>query len=358
MDAHQETCTVALEELANDDTRPKAHDRQLEGEIDIKVTAPYPSLRPLIVLMKAFGLFYHGSNTTKNILNVILSFIYQVILITFNTCMMVNNILIVPGFYSSSQLLRAVASTILSIMIYIQSICFYITRYSCSSCFVDFLSKCKDFKLQTKRQRGIVIAIMTLLSAFYLSVFLGSSLRNFLNPMMELYEMKDISVLPIPSTEISIGLHNTRLSLIILHGSFAGNLLLQQYCIVCLFLILEFKSWNKTFSQLIAKDGAFSGRLEEYRMQFVNLADLVDRASSFLSPYPAIMLSLNVPTLCFIFYLLTKETLEPIELTGSLSTLIYTCLSLSLVFIAGCLLNHEKLCMHLEKLCMHIGPCI
>ena len=339
MDAHQETCTVALDELANDDTRPNAHDRQMEGDVDIKETVLYPSLRPLIFLMKSFGVFYHGSYIT-NRLNVILSSIYPVVLITLNIYMIVNNILIVPRFYIPSHLLRAVAFTILSMIINIQSTCFYITRYSCSSCFVDFLLKCKDFKLQTKRQRGIVIAIMTLLSAFYLSVFLGSSLINFLNPMMDMYGMKDISVLPIPSTEISIGLHHTILSMIILHGSFAGNLLLQQYCIVCLFLILEFKSWNKTFSQLIAKDGAFSGSLEEYRMQFVNLADLVDRASSFLSPYPAVMLSLNVPTLCFIFYLLTTETLAPIELTGSLSTLIYTCLSMSLVFIAGCLLNH------------------
>ena len=41
MDAHQETCTVALEELANDDTRPKAHDRQMEGDVDIKETVLY-----------------------------------------------------------------------------------------------------------------------------------------------------------------------------------------------------------------------------------------------------------------------------------------------------------------------------
>ena len=341
MDAHQETCTVALEELANHDTRPQSHDRQLEGNVDIKDTALYPSLRPLILLMKAFGLFYHGSKTTRNRLKMILSSIYPVVLIALNVYVIANNILLVTGFDSKLQLLRTVAFIILSIIIYPQSTCFYITRYSCSGCFVDFLLKCKGFKLQTKTQRGIVIAIMTLLSALHLSVFLWSLLSYFLHPMMKMYRMKDISVLPIASTEISIGFHHGILFLIILHGSFAGNLLLQQYCIVCSLLIIEFKSWNRTFSQRIGEDGAFSGSLEENRIKFVKLADLVDRASTFLSPYPAILLSLTVPTLCFLLYLLTKETLAPIELTGSLSTLIYTCLSLSLVFIAGCLLNHE-----------------
>ena len=341
MDARQEVCTVALEELTNEDTKPHAQHEQVKGYVDIQDTALYPPLQPLIFLMKAFGLFYHGSNSRKRRWKMIVSSIYPLILITFNVYVIVNNILLVHGFYSKLQLLRAVAFTILSVVMNIQSTCFYMTRYSCSGCFVDFLSKCKDFKLQTKTQRGIVILIMALLSVLCLSIFLCSSLINFLNPMIKMYGMKDISVLPIPSTEISVGFHHGILSFVVLHGLFAGNILLQQYCIVCSFLFIEFKSWNRKFSLHISDDGAFNGCLEEYRVQFVKLADLVDRASSFLSPYPAILLSLTVPTLCLILYLLTKETLAPKELIGSLSTLANTCLSLSLVFIAGCLLNRE-----------------
>ena len=141
---------------------------------------------------------------------------------------------------------------------------------------------------------------MTLLSALCLIIFLRSLLSIFLNPMTKLYGMKDISVLPIPSTELSVGFHLGTLSLIALHGLFAGYLLLQQYCIICSFLIIEFKSWNRTFSQCIAEDSSFSGSLEEYRREFVKLANLVDRASTFLSSYPAIVMSFTVPTVCFI----------------------------------------------------------
>ena len=341
MDVRLESCTVALEELTDEDTRPYAQHRQMEGCADFKDSALYPSLRPLILLMKAFGLFHHGSNKGKRRLNVILLSIYPAVLITFNVYVIVNNTLLVPGLTGKLQLLRAVAFTLLSFIINIQSICFYMTSYSCSGCFVDFLFKCKDFKLQNKTQRGIVIVTITLLSALCLSIFLWSLLSVFLNPMIKQYEMKHISVLPIPSTEISVGFHLGTITLIALHGLFAGNILLQQYCIICSFLIIEFKSWNRMFSQDISEDGSFSGSLGEYCIQFVKLADLVDRASSFLYPYPAILLSLTVPTLCFILYLITKETLTTTELTGSLSTLTYTCLSLCLVFIAGCLLNHE-----------------
>ena len=335
-----ETCTIQLEENPNENTEQKKHG-SVEEFVDFKDTALYQQLRPLILLMKVFGLFHHGSKIRKCSWKNIASSIYSMVLIIFNIYVIVNNLLIIRRFISTQPLLKLIAFTIFAFVINIQSICFYITRFSCSSCFVDFLYKYKGFRSQTKRQRYIVIVIMTLCSVIVIGVSLWSVLSVYLRPHMEFLTMKDISILPLPSTKVWIAIHLSIPPLTVVHGMFAGNLLLQQYCIICAFLIIEIKSWNTSFSQSITEDGSFTGSLEDYRLQYVRLIGLIEKAATFLSPYPAVILSFTVPTLCFTIYLVTKGTLEPNELLTSMATLIYISLCMCAVFIAGCLLNGE-----------------
>ena len=338
MAAHEEMCTIELEEISNENTEQKKHGN-VEEFVDLKDTALYQPLLPLILMMKAFGLFPLVSKCRKCSWKTIASSLYPVTWIFFNIFVIVNNLQVFPRLTSTQPLLKVIALTILSIVINIQSVCFYISGFSCSSCFVDFLYKYKGFRSHTKRQRYIVIVIMTLFIGIDIGAFLWSTLSVYLSPHMAFLRLKDISILPLPSTKGWIAFHHSIVCLIAFHGTFAGNLLLQQYCIICAFLIIEIKSWNTSFSQNITEDGSFTGCLENYRLQYARLIGLIEKADMFLSPYTAVILSFTVPTLCFIVYLVTNGTLGPNDVFASMAPLTYISLCMCVVFTFGCLLN-------------------
>ena len=338
MATQEEMCTTQLEEISNENTEQKKHG-DIEELVDFKDTALNQLLRPLILLMKVFGIFYYGPKSRKCSWKSVASSIYPMAFITFNSFVIVNNLLVITRL--TQPLLKVLALTIFSIGINMQSICFYITRFSCSNYFVDFLYKYKGFRSHTKRQRYIVIVIMTLFIVIDMSVFLWTVLSVYLSPPMELLTMKDISILPLPSTKVWIAFYHSIVSFIDFHGTFAGNLLLQQYCIICAFLIIEIKYWNTSFSQNVTEDGSFTGSLENYRLQYARLISLIEKADMFLSSYTAVIMSFTVPTLCFIIYLVTNGTLGSNDLFASMASLTYISVCLCVVFTAGCLLNGE-----------------
>ena len=339
MNTPEDLHTGEQETIANSVRQEEGNAQSISGE-NINNTALYHPLRPLTYLMEAFGLFSYQTKGRKcNHWKTCISIVYFIVLITLNVYQIYNAKhlgKILPGTQDS---LRSTGIEIVSIIPYVQNICLYITSVRCSSPFVHFLLNFNTLGTHAKRHRTIVIAIITVFPIVIIVPLLWSTISNILNPFVQSLDMDALTALPLPSTPSWKTFHHVTTVLVVMHGYYAGNLLLQQNCIVCCFYIIEIRAWNRSLFRSIRKDGSFAGSLEQFRLQFAELAGSIEQANDFLSPFVAITLCITVPATCFVLYLLIQGTLLPLELSGSVAWLATSCLTLCLVFIAGCLLN-------------------
>ena len=122
--------------------------------------------------------------------------------------------------------------------------------------------------------------------------------------------------------------------------STAVYILLIELCIVISFvLVKEFQEWNGHFREIISISGTFLGNLENERLRFEELVDLMSEAENLLSSTFAVMLAVNTPILCFACFSYLAGIMNPTEATGLAMALVVTLVTLASVCICGCMVN-------------------
>ena len=115
---------------------------------------------------------------------------------------------------------------------------------------------------------------------------------------------------------------------------------LIELCIIISFvLVKEFQEWNIHIRESISKSGTFLGNLENERLRFEELVDLMSEAENLLSSTFAVMLAVNTPILCFACFSYLAGIMNPTEATVLAMAFVVTLVTLASVCICGCMVN-------------------
>ena len=311
-----------------------SHRVDIGSNCHLEDTILFKPLRPLIALLKICGFYHHNAGKGHCTSYLI---VYSIMTCFLNGFFVVNNGGIRILQMADSIKLEQVTFLITDSLFHIQNMMFYLqsSKY-CALC-TKFLMDFHTYRKHTERSRltGIVYALVVLSMVFVISIILSVVLCVWYTRAEQYYSM----IFPFPTTYPWI-LSFFSFSLVVcFHGVLAGTALLLQCLITCIILIKETQKWNKSFTQSIADDGAFSGNIEECRLEFEGLVDLVRQADEFMSRLVVTVTVTTVPMLCFLLYVVIQGSVALFELTGTIISLSYACFSLCVIFIAGTILS-------------------
>ena len=156
---------------------------------------------------------------------------------------------------------------------------------------------------------------------------------------------------PIPSTSVWAWILMC-VSSALLHFTIVLKIIMVQFLLLFYYIITkEFHNWKRTFVRMVAKDGSLNGDIEESRLKFEKLCQLLKRADEMLSPYIAVECAITIPALCFLIFLLLNGHSHPRDLQNTLLGAIPSMASVAIIVIGGCCLN-DAVSTYLHAICL------
>ena len=303
-------------------------------------------LRPLLLLKKICGLLYYPSKQDKA--NAVLK-LYSFLLGLLYIYDSIRTIVSIPYITGNKFQLDQTGSLIVKAALTLQISLYYLTV---GSRFNAFAKLSVEFKLrELSYSKTIKCAVLffvivdtALFLLFIILLPLGWSVPGSHVSMVQRAK-------PIPSTSVWAWILMCVSSFLLAFTTVLKLIMVQFLLLFYYIMTKEFHAWKRTFVQSVATDGSINGDIEESRLKFEKLCQLLKRADQMLSPYIAVECAITIPALCFLIYLLLSGVLQPEELKNILGSTFPSMASVAIIVLGGCWLN-DAVSTHLHAICL------
>ena len=307
-------------------------------------------LRPLLLLKKICGLLYYPSKHKKA--NTVLK-LYSLLLGSLYIYDGFRTIISIPYITGSKFQLEMTGALIARAAFTLQIALYYLTVGSRFNAFAKFSVEFEEWRklcgpLYSKTVKCMVLFFTIMDTALFLffiiMVPLGWSVPGTHKSMVQMAK-------PIPSTSVWAWILMCVSSALITFTTVLKIIMVQFLLLFYYIMTKEFHAWERTFVQSVAKDGSINGDIEESRLKFEKLCQLLKRTDQMLSPYIAVECAITIPALCFLIFLLLSGALHPKDLQDTLTITIPSMASVAIIVIGGCWLN-DAVSTHHQAICL------
>ena len=307
-------------------------------------------ISPLLLLKKICGLLYYPSKQNKA--NIILK-LYSLLLGLLYIYEGIRMIVSIPYIIGKEYILEQIGGMINKIAMTLQVSLYYLTVESRFNAFAKFSMGLEEWQKLGERSYSKTIKFMVLFFViidtalfllFTILLPLGWSEPATHTAMVQLAK-------PIPSTSVWAWILMCISSALITFTIVLKIIMVQFLLLFYYIMTKEFHAWNRTFVRSAAKDGFINGDIEESRLKFEKLCQLLKRADQMLSPYIAVECAISIPMLCFLIFLLLSVVLQPGDLLHTLMAAIPSMASIAIIVIGGCWLN-DAVSTQLHTICL------
>ena len=307
-------------------------------------------LRPLLLLKKICGLLYYPSKQNKA--NTVLK-LYSLLLGLLYIYDGVRIIVSIPYITGNHFKLEFTGGLIAKVATTLQISLYYLTVGSRCNAFAKFsvefeewqklgeLSYSKTIKFMV---RFFVICDTALFLLFTILLPLGWSVPGTHKSMAKMAK-------PIPSSSVWAWILMCVSSALLTFTTVLKIIMVQFLLLFYYIMTKEFHAWKRTFVRRVAKDGSTNGDIEDSRLKFERLCQLLKRADQMLSPYIAVECAITIPVLCFLIFILLSAISQPRDLIDTLLAAIPSMASVAIIVIGGCWLN-DAVSSHLHITCL------